>query len=95
MRDGLIPASGNTVKEEENKVKFLINDVCKWEDSPGYDSLEKTLSDKYFVRFKNSISFAPDIKHSKEELTRDEIEDEEWHDIHDEMNESKRIGEID
>jgi hypothetical protein len=61
VRNSLIPASCNTVKDEENKVKFLINDVCKWEDSPGYDSLEKTLSDKYFVRFKNSISSAPDI----------------------------------
>ena len=67
MRDGLIPASGNTVKEEENKVKFLINDVCKWEDSPGYDSLEKTLSDKYFVRFKNYISSTPNIKQGEKE----------------------------
>jgi hypothetical protein len=43
---------GSLPSDEENKVKFLINDVCKWEDSPGYDSLEKTLSDKYFVQFK-------------------------------------------
>ena len=28
---------------EENKVKYLINDVCKWEASSGIESLEKTL----------------------------------------------------
>jgi hypothetical protein len=51
--------------------------------------------DIFEFSFKKIISSAPDIKQGEGELTRDEIEDEEWHDIHDEMNESKRIGEID
>ena len=47
--------SAEEMESKGNKVKFLINDVCKWEESPGYDSLEKTLSDKYYVQFRSQF----------------------------------------